>query len=132
MLQKPIHINALKKSWREYSHHIQEDIERGGKFKKYSYTISILVLTMKNEDIFYIPSECVNPKKAGIRNLISLTLGWWGFPWGPIYTFQSISTNNSGGKDVTVDVARIFKLQTRGQISREKFKQKLRSSTGNK
>ena len=36
--------------------------------------------------------------------LISLLLGWWGIPWGPVYTIGSIFNNPTGGKDVTGDV----------------------------
>jgi hypothetical protein len=28
-------------------------------------------------------------------------MGWWGFPWGPIYTIGTFITNFGGGKDVT-------------------------------
>ena len=31
-------------------------------------------------------------------------LGWWGIPWGPIFSVQSLWTNLSGGKDVTEEV----------------------------
>jgi hypothetical protein len=36
--------------------------------------------------------------------LISLVLGWWGIPWGLIFTPAAIFTNLCGGKDVTQDV----------------------------
>jgi len=37
--------------------------------------------------------------------LLSLVLGWWGIPWGPIYTVQSLWVNAQGGRDVTREVA---------------------------
>ena len=36
--------------------------------------------------------------------LLSAVLGWWGIPWEPIYTVQSIASNIKGGKDVTQQV----------------------------
>ena len=36
--------------------------------------------------------------------LLSAVLGWWGIPWGPIYTVQSIASNIKGGKDVTQQI----------------------------
>jgi len=39
-------------------------------------------------------------------SLISLVLGWWGIPWGPIWTISTIVTNLRGGRDVTNDVVR--------------------------
>ena len=35
---------------------------------------------------------------------ISLLVGWWGIPWGPIYTVQTMVMNLKGGKDVTREV----------------------------
>jgi ATP-dependent phosphoenolpyruvate carboxykinase len=31
-------------------------------------------------------------------------LGWWGIPWGPIYTIAAVVTNIRGGKDVTAEI----------------------------
>jgi len=33
-------------------------------------------------------------------------LGWWGIPWGPIWTISTIVTNLRGGRDVTNEVVR--------------------------
>lgn len=32
---------------------------------------------------------------------LSLVVGWWGIPWGPIYTIASVAKNFAGGGDVT-------------------------------
>jgi len=36
--------------------------------------------------------------------ILSLLFGWWGIPWGPKHTVESIRTNLRGGKDVTDEV----------------------------
>jgi hypothetical protein len=36
--------------------------------------------------------------------LISLLFGWWGIPWGPIYTVTSLFKNFGGGRDVTKEI----------------------------
>lgn len=36
------------------------------------------------------------------RALASLVLGWWGIPWGRVYTLQAAWTNLKGGKRQTV------------------------------
>ena len=36
--------------------------------------------------------------------MISLVFGWWGFPWGFIYTPMALYTNLKGGKDITKDI----------------------------
>jgi hypothetical protein len=35
---------------------------------------------------------------------INLLLGWWGIPWGPIYTIGNFITMIGGGTDVTQEV----------------------------
>jgi len=40
--------------------------------------------------------------------LISLLVGWWGFPWGLIYTPMTLIQNLGGGKDVTREVLATF------------------------
>jgi hypothetical protein len=36
--------------------------------------------------------------------LLTILLGWWGIPWGPVYSIQSLVVNLKGGKDVTTEV----------------------------
>lgn len=83
---------------------IQDEINKGGKFVIYTYVISLLVISFKRgSDIHFIKS---NESKIGSGwpyLLISLFLGWWGIPWGPIYTFQSIYYAFAGN-DVTQEV----------------------------
>ena len=38
--------------------------------------------------------------------LVSLVFGWWGFPFGLIYTPMALITNLSGGRDVTALITR--------------------------
>jgi hypothetical protein len=35
---------------------------------------------------------------------ITLVMGWWGIPWGPIFSITSLVTDFGGGKDVTQEV----------------------------
>jgi hypothetical protein len=43
-------------------------------------------------------------KRGVVYSLPSLFLGWWGVPWGIIYTPITIFTNLCGGQDVTDEV----------------------------
>jgi hypothetical protein len=81
------------------------ELNRGGKFVIFEYCVSILILTFKNPtDIHFIRSGESAAGKSFGYSLVSLVLGWWGFPWGPIYTISSLVTNLGGGKDVTSEV----------------------------
>ncbi len=84
---------------------INRELESGGKFVIYQYTISIIVMTFRrSSDVYFIRTgESAVIKGLGFT-LLSLILGWWGIPWGPIYTIGSVFSNLSGGKDVTSEI----------------------------
>jgi len=85
--------------------HLQQEINQGGKFVIYQFCISILVITFKrSSNIYFISHEQNAVVKSLPYTLLSLILGWWGIPWGPIYTIQSVWVNFKGGKDVTQEV----------------------------
>jgi len=84
---------------------LRTELERGARFVIYQYCISIVFMTFRRpSDIHFVrPGESSVGKGLGF-SLISFVLGWWGIPWGPIYTVQSIWTNSRGGRDVTQQV----------------------------
>lgn len=84
---------------------LQFELDRGGKFVIFEYCVSILILTFKKPtDVYFIRGgESAAGRSLGY-SLVSLVAGWWGFPWGPIYTISSLVTNLGGGKDVTSEV----------------------------
>jgi hypothetical protein len=85
--------------------HLQQEIQQGGKFVIYQYCFSLLILTFKRPSNIYFISHEANAVVRGLPfTLLSLLLGWWGIPWGPIYTIQSIWINFKGGRDVTNEV----------------------------
>jgi hypothetical protein len=92
---------------------IQDEIIRGGSFRIYPYVISIAIMTFRrNSDIFFVragESTAANSAKYGI---MSFFLGWWGIPWGPIYTIGALFNNFQGGKDVTEEVMTSLRSQT--------------------
>jgi hypothetical protein len=84
---------------------VNYELANGGKFVIFEYCISILVMTFKrSSDIYFIKSGESTTKYSIGYTLLSAILGWWGIPWGPIYTIGSLYTNLSGGKDVTADI----------------------------
>ena len=81
---------------------LQEELDRGAKFVVFEYCISILVMTFRrSSDVYFIRAgESTTSRSIGYT-LLSLFLGWWGIPWGFIYTPMCLATNLGGGKDVT-------------------------------
>lgn len=84
---------------------LKQEVERGGRFVYFPFTVSIVVMTFKRgSSIVFIPAgEGTFRHRAGY-SAINLVMGWWGLPWGPIYTLGSMFTNMGGGKDVTAEV----------------------------
>lgn len=88
---------------------LNDELERGGKFVIYQFCISILVMTFKRSSNVYFIRSGENPFFKGLPfSLISLVIGWWGIPWGPIYTIQTVFKNCMGGKDVTQDIIQVM------------------------
>jgi hypothetical protein len=61
------------------------------------YTVSVLVMTFRRPAGEGIYCSSCRKKEAFKWTLVSAIFGWWGFPWGPVYTFQAIGRNVSGG-----------------------------------
>ena len=98
---------------------LNSELSSGGKFVVYEYCISIMIMTFKRSSgVYYIkPGE--NAIIKGIPYLAtSLALGWWGVPWGPIFTITSTITNIGGGKDVTSAVLSSINASASGQRRR--------------
>ena len=88
---------------------VNRELEKGGKFVIFQYCISILILTFRrSSNIYFMRSGESTFLKSIPYTLISLFLGWWGIPWGPIYTIGSMITNFSGGKNITLEVISSF------------------------
>jgi hypothetical protein len=84
---------------------VQFELQRGAKFVFYYYCVSVLVMTFRRPSGIYFVRAGENRIVKGLPwTLLTLLLGWWGIPWGPIYSIQSLVVNFGGGKDVTAEV----------------------------
>src|SRR5438093_12417633 len=91
---------------------VNAELQRGGKFVIFQYCISVVILTFKRPSDIYFIRAGENPlgKHIGFT-LLSLVAGWWGIPWGPIFTIGSVYNNSRGGKDVTQAVVNSLRAQ---------------------
>jgi hypothetical protein len=84
---------------------LNSELQRGAKFVVYYYCISLLVVTFRRaSDIHFIRPGESSVSKGWPWTLLTLVAGWWGIPFGPIFSIQSIFVNLRGGKDVTNDI----------------------------
>ena len=79
-------------------------LDQGGRVVVFSYCVSALIITFKRSATVLVrPGQSVG--SAGLPyTMLSLVAGWWGFPFGLIFTPWAIFENLSGGKDVTAQV----------------------------
>lgn len=84
---------------------INMELSKGAKFVVFQYCISIVIMTFKrSSDIYFVKAgESTFSKSIGYT-ILSLIVGWWGFPWGPIYTIGALFNNINGGQDITREV----------------------------
>lgn len=86
-------------------HQVMTEIQKGGKFVTFPYTISIVVLTFsRTSEIKLIKAGQGTFGTALPYLLISFFFGWWGFPFGIIYTPISLVKCLAGGNNVTAEV----------------------------
>jgi hypothetical protein len=96
---------------------LQDEVNKGGRFVIYKYCISVIVLSFRRpSDIYFLKHDQNKIVKGLSFTLISVLLGWWGIPWGIIYTIGAIGTNFGGGKNVTDEVMRSIHSQTNGPV----------------
>lgn len=81
---------------------VEEQVRRGAKFVVFPWTVSVLILTLKRtSSVHYVAPDESAVAKGLPCILVTLLFGWWGIPWGPIYSVMSIVEILGGGIDVT-------------------------------
>ena len=89
---------------------VRAEVRNGGRFVIFLWTVSVVIVSMKQPTaIHFIRADEKAFIKAFRPTLITLLFGWWGIPWGPVYSIESLATNLSGGRDVTEDVMDSFR-----------------------
>ena len=101
---------------------VVDAVKRGGRFFRYYVVISGIVATRKEvSDIYFIQPGERSVKKGLKYSLLSALFGWWGIPYGPIYTVAAITTNLRGGIDVTEYVLKgLFPESDKAGLMQEK------------
>lgn len=83
---------------------IEQDILKGGRFVTYHWCLSILVMTFSRvSSVRYVRSWKSGAGRAWFYSSLSMLLGWWGFPFGLVFTPICLWKNGRGGSDVTAE-----------------------------
>lgn len=90
---------------------IAMELQHGGRFVQYQWCVSLLVITFKRfSEIYFVRAGESRVTKGLAWTLLTLVAGWWGIPWGPIYSGQALWVNLKGGKDLTPQVVTALRL----------------------
>jgi hypothetical protein len=82
-----------------------EELENGARFVTFTWCVSLVLVTFRRPTgVIYLA-----PGRSGLVTglpylLLSLLLGWWGLPWGPVYTVGCVWTALRGGADCTSQI----------------------------
>jgi hypothetical protein len=67
--------------------------------------VSLLLVTIwRPTNIYFVPSASSAFLRGWPYTLLTVLLGWWGLPWGPICTVRALGANLASGRDVTEEV----------------------------
>ena len=66
------------------------------RYRVFRSVVSLLVVTIRTPVQGIFCSSCATKAAIG-ASMSSAFLGWWGFPWGPIYTIAAVANNCAGG-----------------------------------
>jgi hypothetical protein len=88
---------------------LEAQIRAGGRFVFFEYCISFLIFTLRHSSpIFFLRAGQWVWVRGLPFSLVSLVLGWWGVPWGVVYTPLTIVANSLGGRDITSEIQARF------------------------
>jgi hypothetical protein len=81
---------------------LANEIEKGARLVVYQYAWSALLISSLGPSKPVLIRPGMGDVRPGLRYiLLTLAAGWWGVPWGPIYTIRALNRDLHGGIDVT-------------------------------
>ncbi|VVB75719.1 Uncharacterised protein [Candidatus Tiddalikarchaeum anstoanum] len=79
------------------SDEVRAEVAKGGRFVIFHYCISVIILTFNRSSNVYFIKPGESAFVTGLPyTLLTLLLGWWGFPFGPIFSVWDLVRNLNG------------------------------------
>lgn len=70
---------------------------------QYQFCTSFLIITFKQPTSFILDCSSNKFLVNFTATIFTALVGWWGIPWGPIYTIQTIFRNIRGGTKKSIE-----------------------------
>jgi len=78
------------------------ELEAGGRVVTFDWAISVCVLSFARSSVPHLVRAGEGTFfKALPYTLLTLVVGWWAIPFGPIFTIAALVSNFTGGNDIT-------------------------------
>ncbi len=90
---------SIEKGWSYYQ---GRKVSLSSGLAQYQACVSLLILTLRFRSPRVVVGSPENQTTGIIYTLVSAIAGWWGIPWGFVYTPQAIYRNLRGGYRQTV------------------------------
>jgi hypothetical protein len=90
---------SIEKGWSYYQ---GRKVTPSSVLAQYQACVSLFIMTMRFRSPRVIVGTPENQSTGTLYTLVSTVAGWWGIPWGFIYTPQAIYRNLQGGYRQTV------------------------------
>ncbi len=84
---------------------VEAAVGKGAKFVYFEFCISLLIITFRrSSSIYFIKTAKERWLLTAYYDLVTFLLGWWGLPWGLVYTPLALVRNTIGGHNKTVAI----------------------------
>jgi hypothetical protein len=80
----------------------QHSISRETQLTAYCWVLSVVTLSMKSPGKWNIKGTARDKLSRVVSTIFNLVFGWWGIPWGPVFTIQSLLINLAGRWQISV------------------------------
>ena len=86
-------------------HELAAEIQRGARVIEFGWVVSLVIVTLRRSSMVLVRPGTSFFAASFPYNALSLCAGWWGFPFGLIFTPVAIFKNLNGGRDLTASFA---------------------------
>lgn len=84
---------------------VEAAVGKGAKFVYFEFCISLLIITFRRSStIYFIKTSKERWLLTAYYDLVTFALGWWGLPWGLVYTPMALFRNTLGGHNLTPQI----------------------------
>jgi hypothetical protein len=72
------------------------------KVTRYEGVVSLVFISIRIQSRFLFENDRSRKATLFANSLFTLVFGWWGIPWGPIWTSKTLYQNARGGMSTRV------------------------------